>query len=337
MRRLRDDQDGAVAVIVAILLVALVGMAAYAVDVGALYQERRELQNGADAAGLAAAMDCADVASIVACVETSVELNDRIDEYANANANDGASEAYIIELTASSITVETETVSGGNGFLTHFFAGVLGQASSTVRARATARWGPLGGTVNVIPLGICEKEFDRLTTGGTVFSSGVEEVRYGTDVCDFQSDGGDTYEGGYAWLTVANPSTCQMEVSDDQWWLGQNGGGAPTAMYGTCLDILEQAISDASPDGATFFIPIYSDFCKPNNSPCGSGEHRFFVKGFAAFSFYGFNFPGKRTYNPCMDGQPHSCIKGHFVEYVDYGDIDPAAHSFGVTAVELAR
>ena len=57
---LRDDERGASAVLVAILLVPLLGFAAIALDVGALYVERGQLQNGADAAALAIAQDCSD-------------------------------------------------------------------------------------------------------------------------------------------------------------------------------------------------------------------------------------------------------------------------------------
>ena len=58
MRRLSGD-NGAVAVLVAILAVVLFGFAALVIDVGALYHERRQLQNGADAAAFAVAQACA--------------------------------------------------------------------------------------------------------------------------------------------------------------------------------------------------------------------------------------------------------------------------------------
>ena len=50
----RDDHDdrGAVLVWVALMLVVLFGFGALVIDVGALYAERRQLQNGADAAAL---------------------------------------------------------------------------------------------------------------------------------------------------------------------------------------------------------------------------------------------------------------------------------------------
>jgi Flp pilus assembly protein TadG len=59
--RLRRDERGVVAVIVAILLGAgvLTGMVALVLDVGQIYQERAELQNGADAAALGVAKSCA--------------------------------------------------------------------------------------------------------------------------------------------------------------------------------------------------------------------------------------------------------------------------------------
>ena len=59
---LRDDGGrGAIGVLVAILIGAgvLFGMAALVIDVGQIYQNRAELQNGADAAALAVAKSCA--------------------------------------------------------------------------------------------------------------------------------------------------------------------------------------------------------------------------------------------------------------------------------------
>lgn len=53
MRRRMKDESGAVAVVVALSIVVLVGMAALAVDAGYLYSVRRQLQTAADAAALA--------------------------------------------------------------------------------------------------------------------------------------------------------------------------------------------------------------------------------------------------------------------------------------------
>src|SRR3954470_18013223 len=59
LRNGRDDEQGAVAVIVAILAVVLFAAAAYAVDAGNLWQTRRNMVTASDASALAAAHDFA--------------------------------------------------------------------------------------------------------------------------------------------------------------------------------------------------------------------------------------------------------------------------------------
>ena len=57
MLRVGTDR-GAIAVIVAILMVPLLGFAAISLDLAATHAERQQLQVGADAAALAIAQDC---------------------------------------------------------------------------------------------------------------------------------------------------------------------------------------------------------------------------------------------------------------------------------------
>ncbi len=52
-------ERGASAVLFGLLLIPLLGFGGIAVDVGALYAEKAELQNGADAAALEVAIACA--------------------------------------------------------------------------------------------------------------------------------------------------------------------------------------------------------------------------------------------------------------------------------------
>lgn len=61
MRLLRREDRGAIGVLIAVLIGGgvLLGMAALVIDVGQIYQNRAELQNGADAAALAVAQQCA--------------------------------------------------------------------------------------------------------------------------------------------------------------------------------------------------------------------------------------------------------------------------------------
>ena len=73
-RRFCDDEDGAVAVIVALLLTVLMGFVALGVDVASLYRERAALQTDAD---LAAMSSVADPAQSQARAADTVERNGR--------------------------------------------------------------------------------------------------------------------------------------------------------------------------------------------------------------------------------------------------------------------
>jgi len=101
-QRLRRD-DGAVAVITALLMVALLGFAAVSVDVGANYAERRQLQNGADAAALAVAQEssCRTSATPTTTAQTLVQ----------ANVNDGlATGSAVIDQAVGKVTATASPV-----------------------------------------------------------------------------------------------------------------------------------------------------------------------------------------------------------------------------------
>src|SRR3954466_3495147 len=71
-RRTRQDERGAVAVLVAVLMLVLIGVLAFVSDLGMAYANQRRLQHGADAAAWdvgrtialkAAPADCTAIAS----------------------------------------------------------------------------------------------------------------------------------------------------------------------------------------------------------------------------------------------------------------------------------
>src|SRR5712671_3395169 len=84
----RGDDRGAVGVLVAVLVACgvLLGIGALAVDVGQLYSERAQLQNGADAGALAVAKSCAEGS----CASGGATL------YANKNSADGVSAVNLV-------------------------------------------------------------------------------------------------------------------------------------------------------------------------------------------------------------------------------------------------
>ena len=85
------------------MMVVLLGMGALVIDVGQLYAERRELQNGADAAALAVAQDCAGGD----CLDETTTA----DTYADDNAHDG--EAGVDEVCGSGPGLTTVRHSSG--------------------------------------------------------------------------------------------------------------------------------------------------------------------------------------------------------------------------------
>src|SRR3954452_8660928 len=101
MRVVNRGERGATAVIVALMLVLLFGMGAIVVDVGAMYQERRELQNGADAGALALAKTCS--AGSPEC-GTAVDATTTAQTYAGKNANDNVSGINEVCGTAAVLT-----------------------------------------------------------------------------------------------------------------------------------------------------------------------------------------------------------------------------------------
>ena len=140
----------------ALLIVPLLGFAAIAVDVGAIYAERQQLQNGADAAALAIAYDCAS--GLPAC-GTSQGTAEAMTE-ANYDETNSSRGTPTVELGSSQVTVRNA------GVQNHWFAPILGEDSTEVSARATAAWGAPGSGAAVLPLAFSWCEFEKQTGGG---------------------------------------------------------------------------------------------------------------------------------------------------------------------------
>ena len=92
-----SSERGAAGVTVAVMMLVLIGAGAMAVDVGQIYAERAQLQNGADSGALAVARSC-DPGPCTASLATPL---------ANANSNDGSSDAVVDLSVAGKVTVTT--------------------------------------------------------------------------------------------------------------------------------------------------------------------------------------------------------------------------------------
>lgn len=311
-RRAADDAErGAVAVLIVLLLVPLLGFAAIAVDVGALYAERARLQTAADAAALAVARDCArgDCGDPQA---TATEL---------VVANVGAADADEPVLTTNTVTVT------GTNPVEHWFAPIIGHDASQVSATATVAWGAPGGGTAALPIAFSWCSFDAQTGGGLPTEGDAVQKIYlsksdeAGDDCTGPSD--NVVPGGFGFLK-RDTGVCGTSSRADGVVYSDTGNDAPcTAAYWKSLL------------GKTVLLPIFDDFG-------GTGSNAWYrVHGYAAFELSGFDFGGQHTTAKKLCGNGSArCITGRFVRYVEPSDAffyDSTAPSMGAWILRLVR
>lgn len=359
MQRLRGD-DGAVAVLVAVVMAALLGAAALVLDVGQLYAERRQLQNGADAAVLALAMDCPTDAGCSTDTSTTGPAGTK----ANQNANDAA--ATVTEICGTTVTpcspdsgigpwdcrpvpaalaaadyvqVRTETrLAAGGNLVPPVLAQVLapGYTGTNVRACARASWGSPSGMASGLPLTISQCEFDWMNSGGFAppppyppYPAAYEQVVHfhsqdGPSPCPTSGAGADL-PGGFGWLETGDD--CQIVTNED---------GDPTADPGvsppsTCSDEYM-----ASLIGQILYIPIY------DSATLSGNNGTYHITGYAAFVLTGYWFTGQYRVPSIVTGTNYCtgedrCIYGFFTEPLapTAGTIG-SGPNLGVTVVQLS-
>lgn len=315
LTRLLRRERGASAVLFALLIVPLIGATAIAVDVGALYAERAQLQNGADAAALAVAADCADSSG---CGSSAAIAG----QFADANAVDGA--ATTLEPTfptSSSVTVTARTQqSDGTDALPHPFARVLGFDATTVVAEATAEFGsPTAG--NVIPLALAYCEFSGVAQGVRTL------IQYDTNK-PCKGPEGQPIPGGFGWLDQIS-GQCEAYVDLSTAWVGSDPGLDPPNNCTSLFSTLE---------GTTILIPVYDG---ENNRNGQNGK--FEIYAFAAFRVTGWKFTGNgnsimNNPDPLAPACTGNCrgIQGYFTEWVEVGgEWELGGSNLGVHVVRL--
>jgi len=363
--RMRRDDRGAVATLVVILFAGgvLLGMGALVIDVGQLYSERAQLQNGADAAALAVAQGCATGASTCDPSTSGTAQN-----YANQNALDSAAGVTLVcgndgagtlagcpastgELTdcpaapASGTTyvdVHTATrTSGGSTLLPPSLARALpgnsGYAGTTVLACARAAWGsPSGATGLALTVSFCE--WSAATSDGTSYATPPPyppnplppstmdrslQLHGSGSDCGGGASGWDV-PGGFGWLD--DPSgTCSASVDVDNIYHDNTGVSAGNS----CKTALETARDNRT----VVFIPVY-------DGASGTGHNGYYhLKGFAAFVVTGYHLPGF-TAPSWLSGESYcsgsdKCVYGFFTQGLVPSAGAIGGPNLGATVVEL--
>jgi hypothetical protein len=311
MQRLKDER-GAVAVVVAVLLVPLMGFAAIAVDAAALWTQRLQLQTGADAGALAIAHDCALGASLCGTPTSTAQ------QLATANMNFDVATATVTALSSSQVTVTN------SGVRNYWFAPVLGFDSSTIVTQATAIWGsPTGGTA-VLPLTFSYCEF-KAQTGGLLPSGTTQRTVYFTKssgVVGCTGPSNNVVPGGFGWLVV-NSGTCNT-TSAIGGLISDPGNSVPSSCSTSDFAALQ---------GKMVLLPIF-------DQASGSGNNAAYrVYGYAAFTITGYHFGGQFSWNaPC--GGNERCIRGYFSRFVGEAeafDFSASAPNLGASVVQLTN
>lgn len=354
MRRLKlavssADERGAASVIVAILLVALLGFGALAVDVGAMYSEKGQLQNGADAAALAIAYECAERESTSPC---AVDQALQAAPFADGNSVDADSRVVFATVNAGVVDVRTETPEKSDGeHFSLYMARVMGFNSVEIQADAQAVFGGIGAA-NVVPLAFSKCEAGLGLTSGIQYfpvHGGPAEPgkpKKTPPVCPYKSSSGSELPGGFGWLDDEPTDDCSALVSivTNGGWVGSDSG---TNFTPACAnDFTKWSVALEADETVEILIPIFDDYK-------GVGENaEYKVFAFAAISLLGWDLKGgKKTPEVYMTSDAtdlHSLLKlgendrGIYGEFVRMVSLDEAAalggpKTYGVTGVKLTK
>lgn len=328
--------EGISLVLVGVALATLLGLAGMAVDLGAVYAERRELRTGADAAALAIAEDCGmgrpcDDAPARATAE----------KYADANAWDGVSTVESVELTKTGgseagwctchggesgsvrvVTAAWDAAAGESGVRVPLLS-MLGFHRVQVRAAATAVWGnPSSGSGLPLIIGTCEF-YTAVESGygpGSTTTLWFKDPKSdGWDSCPAGPSGWDA-PGSFGWLDTPDRNRCDTGTLTVAAWAAASPGFSPSKGCKTHIP----------PLNADYWLPIYDQVSWQGNNT------RYKVAGFAIFHLLGYKFPNWGTAGVGCNGSGNGCITGYFVrDTIDTGEV--GGNDFGITVIKLTE
>ncbi|MFD1213513.1 pilus assembly protein TadG-related protein [Arthrobacter sp. GCM10027362] len=336
VRKTADSERGASAVMVAFLMTALLGFAAIAVDAGAVFWEKAQLQNGADAAALAIAQDC----GMGSCGNVNATAQGLI----NGNALDNVSGVEGVSFpSVTTVRVQTLAQDAGTGApgLATFFARFLGEDSVTVRAAAEASWGsPSSGTSLPWTIGECvfkqslsPAQLAELQSTGNFTGNPTPThllLRYDENTPDYPGCAAQNgyVSGGFGWLDM-DGGTCEAQVDLAAGEAGNNpGNDFPGACEPQLATLKDQPI----------LVPVFG-------TSSGSGQRATYqLTGFAAFQVTGWKFgggPSLTSLDPAAPSCTGNCrgIQGYFTRFVslEEGLSLGTGPNFGGSIVALTR
>jgi Flp pilus assembly protein TadG len=320
-RRAADVERGAIAIMVALLLVVLFGFAAFALDTGNTWQARRHLITATDAAALGAAQDFAKGSD--GCAGTDDTLVS-----ANFPGSSVQSCARSAGTGAGYVTVTADHDVEWN------FARIFGLNGKTITASTTAAWGSPLGLTGLRPLGLCvdETHLKSWLASGPSGPSPTYRISYTKDSPDLC--GGDKVPGNWGVQDFNGGSNGTPETRD---WLenGYDGivhkGDWIPGNTGAFSNSLGSELDTLVTTGVTFTLPVFS-------VATGNGSNAsFHIVDFVGVKLVGYKANGKESDRyidlqfQMVVAQGECCDRGSFsgvsvvhVCSVDHAVFDPS-------------
>jgi hypothetical protein len=244
-----ERERGAVAVIIAICAVVILGFAAFAVDLGDAWQTRRRLITATDAAALAAAQKYA-VGEDGCATEpaTFVAAND-------LGASVTGCTFHEFEPGAGYVTVDAEKT------VDFKFAGVLGITSEDITSTTTAAYGQPVAVSGLRPFGLCYQSdaYQAWLDDGMPSPSDAIQIPY---TKDSPNDCGEDAPGN--WGVLDFDSGANSNADTKEWTLN----GYPEPVWsdavipgdtGAFSNSLNSELSTLKDDAIEITLPVYSD------------------------------------------------------------------------------
>lgn len=283
-----QGEAGGAAILVAILASVLVGFAAISVDVGRLFWEKGQLQNGADTAALSVAQFCAKSG----CAQA--EADALAAQLANDNSNDAKSNANVtLDTSIGRVQVDTSAQEDGASAnsVSLFFARIFGYSDAVVGARAVARWGGPTALTAKFPLAFSACEIDAsMTADGSLqvlLSHGLNQVN-ASDACH-DTASGQEIPGGFGWLVQEPAGSCNTSTFIGSWELNDTGNNFPP----NCLSILSDwKAKISSGQQVVALLPVF-------NATKDGKQYQ--ISQYAAVEIHGWHFVNN---DPILDFLP---------------------------------
>jgi hypothetical protein len=273
------DERGAVAVIVALTMTVVIGMAALVIDVGASQARLAQLQEAADAASLAIAQQCVGAAgtTVASCASSVIGgATSTARQLAVANVNDGSVAVGTPVFTASTVRVTATSDQVG------FFSRLFGVDSTSLSASAKAQWSQ---PITPLPLAYHECALPDPSSATVLLRSDVLALPLGS--CGLV--GSVVGILGASWAADAD---CSFDVN----LLTYVGGVLSNVLPPQCAALVTTLI------GKQVLLPVYDHVLGPiviNGALLGNG---YAVTKYALVTVTGYDFQSVNVFGISLGG-----------------------------------